>query len=61
MNQLNDWRDRHVLTNDLQEAFIRVLPNHLLSVRISRSCALNAQLNCLDSLKIGYKVCLFFT
>jgi hypothetical protein len=51
-----EWRDRHVLTGDLQEAFTGVIPSTVLSVRIQRSCALTGQMKCLDALKIGYKV-----
>lgn len=57
MNQPMEWRDRHVLTDDLQESFSEeVNPSSLLSVRIQRSCALTAPLKCLESLKIHYKV-----
>jgi hypothetical protein len=56
MDQPIEWRDRHVLTDDLQEAFTGVIPSTILAVRIPRSCALTAQMNCLDALKIGYKV-----
>ena len=50
-----EWRDRHVLTNDLQEAF-PTIPENVLSIRIQRSCALTNQLKCLEALKIRYKV-----
>ena len=56
MDQPLERRDRHVLTDDLQEAFVGVIPPALLSVRIPRSCALNAPMKCLEALKIGYKV-----
>jgi hypothetical protein len=56
MDFATEWRDRHVLTNDLQEAFSTIIPNTLLSIRIQRSCSLTAPLKCLEALKINYKV-----
>src|SRR5437762_560526 len=56
MNAPGEWRDRHILTDDLQEAFSSTIPSALLSVRIHRSCALTTPLKCLEALKIYYKV-----
>lgn len=56
MNSCGEWRDRHVLTNDLQEAFSTVIPQNLLSVRIQRACSLTEPLKCLENLKVHYKV-----
>ena len=56
MNAPGDWRDRHILTDDLQEAFAESIPRGLLSVRIQRSCSLTQPLKCLDLLKFNLKV-----
>src|SRR5271154_6118532 len=56
MNSSTDWRDRHILTHDLQEAFVDVIPDNLLSIRISRSCSLMDPLKCLEGLKVTCKV-----
>jgi len=56
MNAPGDWRDRHILTDDLQEAFAESIPRVLLSVRIQRSCSLTQPLKCLDLLKFNLKV-----
>ena len=56
MNGPGEWRDLHILTDDLQEAFSPTIPSALLPVRIHRSCALTAPLKCLEALKIHYKV-----
>src|SRR5271155_4475207 len=56
MNSSTDWRDRHILTHDLQKAFVDVIPDNLLSIRISRSCSLMDPLKCLEGLKVTCKV-----
>ena len=56
MNSSTDWRDRHILTYDLQEAFSNVIPDNVLSCRISRSCSLTDPLKCLDGLKVICKI-----
>lgn len=56
MNGLGDWRDRHVLTDDLQEAFAGTIPADRLAVRIQRTCSLTQPLQCLDLLKLHVKV-----
>jgi len=56
MNSPGDWRDRHILTDDLQEAFAERIPRALISVRIQRSCSLMQPLRCLDLLKPTLKV-----
>jgi hypothetical protein len=56
MNSSTDWRDRHILTHDLQEAFVEVIPSEILSIRISRSCSLMDPLKCLEGLKVTCKV-----
>lgn len=61
MNAPGEWRDRHILTDDIQEAFSDDIPSSLLSVRIQRSCALTLPLKCLENLKINYKVRLDYT
>src|SRR5579871_1227426 len=56
MDQFDEWRDRHVLTDDLREAFERDIKSPSLSVRIQRTCSLTAPLKCLELLRINYKV-----
>jgi hypothetical protein len=56
MNSPGEWRDRHILTDDLQEAFSADIPSALLSIRIQRSCSLTAPLKCLETLRVNYKV-----
>jgi Gamma tubulin complex component N-terminal len=56
MNGRGDWRDRHVLTDDLQEAFVGTIPADRLAVRIQRTCSLTLPLKCLDFLKLHVKV-----
>ena len=56
MNSSKDWRDRHILTHDLQEVFADVVPSEVLSIRISRSCSLTDPLKCLDGLKVSCKI-----
>jgi hypothetical protein len=56
MNAPGEWRDRHILTDDLQESLSSKIPSTLLSIRIQRSCALTMPLKCLETLKINYKV-----
>lgn len=58
MNAPSEWRDRHVLTDSLQEAFSDEIPSTLLSIQIQRSCSLTLPLKCLENLKINYKVSL---
>ena len=57
MNSTGEWRDKHILTDDLQESFSSDIRSTLLAVRIQRSCALTLPLKCLETLKINYKVC----
>jgi len=56
MDGVGDWRDRHVLTDDLQEAFTGAIPAQVLSLRIQRSCPLTEPLKCLELLRLNYKV-----
>ena len=56
MNQVGEWRDRHVLTDDLQEAFSGIIPANLLSIRIALNCVLTTPLKCLEGLKVNYRV-----
>ena len=56
MDQFDDWRDRHVLTDDFREAFEGDIDGPLLSIRVLRTCPLTTPLKCLDLLKISYKV-----
>jgi hypothetical protein len=56
MDGTGDWRDRHVLTDDLREAFDGAIPPQFLSLRIQRTCSLTEPLRCLELLKLHYKV-----
>lgn len=56
MNGAGDWRDQHILTDYLQEAFAEKISPEFLSVRIQRSCSLTQPLRCIDLLKVNLKV-----
>jgi len=56
MNSTTDWRDRHILTHDLQDAFVACIPEDILSLRISRACSLTDSLKCLEGLKVTCKI-----
>jgi len=59
MNSPQEWRDRHILTDDLLESFSSIgaqAPS--VSVKITRACALTEPLKCLEQLRVNYKVVL---
>ena len=56
MDRCDEWRDRHILTDDLHEAFSETIPDNVCSVHVERTFPLTLPLKCLEAVKISYKV-----